>query len=159
VAVLRDGRLEQVGTPDELYARPANPFVAGFVGHASMLEGVVLEQGRSGTRVRVEGTDWGIPADGGSQRSVTPGQRIRVLVRPEALWMARPEPGSLQAVVRERRFAGATSLFLVETDLGSLLEVSGSSLAVKVGERIGLVPSRRAGGAAGIHLFPLESAR
>src|SRR4029453_7034464 len=34
VAFLRDGRLEQVGTPDELYAKPANPFVAAFVGRA-----------------------------------------------------------------------------------------------------------------------------
>jgi ABC-type Fe3+/spermidine/putrescine transport system ATPase subunit len=158
VAVLRDGRLEQLGTPDELYAKPANPFVAGFVGRASMLEGVVLEQGRSGTRVRVEGAEWGIPADGGIQRGMAPGERIRLLVRPEALWMARPDPGSLGATVRERRFAGATSLFLVETDLGSMLEVSGSGVAVNVGERVGLVPSRRAGAASGIHLFPLDAA-
>jgi len=158
VAVLRDGRLEQVGTPDELYANPGNPFVTAFVGRASTLEGVVLERGRSGTRVRVEGVDWGVSTDSGVQRALIPGQRIRVLVRPEALWMARPEPGSLGAVVRERRFAGATSLFLVQTDLGTVLEVSGSGLAVKVGERVGLVPSRRAGGAAGIHLFPLDAA-
>jgi ABC-type Fe3+/spermidine/putrescine transport system ATPase subunit len=157
VAVLRDGRLEQVGTPDELYAKPANPFVAAFVGRASMLEGVVLEQGRSGTRVRIEGVDWGVPSASGVERSLARGQRIRVLVRPEALWMARPDPGSLGAIVRERRFAGATSLFLVQTDLGTALEVTGSGLEVKVGERVGLVPSRRAGGAAGIHLFPLDA--
>jgi ABC-type Fe3+/spermidine/putrescine transport system ATPase subunit len=157
VAVLRDGRLEQVGTPDELYARPANPFVAGFVGRASILGGVVLEQGRSGTRVRVEGVEWGISTDGVGQRTLVSGQPIRVLVRPEALWMARAEPGTLGAIVRERRFAGATSLFLVETDLGSMLEVSGSGVAVKIGERVGLVPSRRAGAASGIHLFPLDA--
>jgi putative spermidine/putrescine transport system ATP-binding protein len=157
VAVLRDGRLEQVGTPDQLYAKPANPFVAAFVGRASMLEGVVLEQGRSGTRVRIEGVDWGVPSASGVERGLAPGQRIRVLVRPEALWMARPDPGSLGAIVRERRFAGATSLFLVQTDLGTALEVTGSGLEVKVGERVGLVPSRRAGGAAGIHLFPLDA--
>jgi hypothetical protein len=93
-----------------------------------------------------------------AQRTVASGQPIRVLVRPEALWMARPEPGTLGATVRERRFAGATSLFLVETDLGSMLEVSGSGVAVKVGERVGLVPSRRAGAASGIHLFPVDAA-
>ena len=48
VAVLREGRLEQVGTPDDLYGQPANPFVAAFVGRASMLEGVVVEQGGRG---------------------------------------------------------------------------------------------------------------
>jgi sulfate transport system ATP-binding protein len=39
VAVLNGGRIEQTGTPDELYERPANPFVMGFVGAVSQLEG------------------------------------------------------------------------------------------------------------------------
>ncbi len=157
VAVLREGRLEQVGTPDELYAEPANPFVAAFVGRASALEGVIREHGSAGTWVRVEGVDWGVPADAGVQRGLVPGQRVTVFVRPEALWIARPEPGSLGAIVKERRFAGATSLFLVETDLGTVLEVSGAARAASVGERVGLVPSRRASGASGIHLFPVEA--
>jgi iron(III) transport system ATP-binding protein len=41
VAVLRDGRIEQVGTPDDLYRRPANPWVAGFVGEANFVRGRV----------------------------------------------------------------------------------------------------------------------
>ena len=154
VAVLRSGRLEQVGTPDELYGAPANPFVAGFVGRASTLEGVVVAQLEGGTRVRVEGSEWGVPADAGVQGGLVPGQRVRVLVRPEALWLAQPEPGTLGAVVETRRFAGATSLFLVRTDGGTLLEVSGAGRPVAIGHRVGLVPSRRAGG--GIHLFPWE---
>ena len=155
VAVLRAGRLEQVGTPDELYGAPANPFVAAFVGRASMIEGVVVGVMEGGTRVRVEGVEWGVPSDAGVQRGLTIGQRLRVLLRPEAVWMARPEPGALVAVVEARRFAGATSLFVVRTDRGATLEVSGPSRQIAVGERVGLVPSRRAGG--GIHLFPLES--
>ena len=38
VAVFNDGRIEQIGTPDEIYERPANPFVAGFVGTSNMIE-------------------------------------------------------------------------------------------------------------------------
>jgi len=154
VAVLRNGRLEQVGTPDELYSAPANPFVAGFVGRASTVEGVVVDVLEGGIRVRVEGVEWGVPADAGVQAGLTPGQRLRVLLRPEALWMARPEPATLRAVVEARRFTGATSLFSVRTDLGTALEVSGPSRAITIGERVGLVPSRRSGG--GIHLFPWE---
>ena len=154
VAVLREGRLEQVGTPDELYGAPANPFVAGFVGRASTLEGVVVALMNGGTRVQVEGVEWGVPADAGVQRELRTGQRVRVLLRPEAVWMARPEAGTLGAVVEARRFAGATSLFAVRTDRGVTLEVSGPSRQIAIGERVGLVPSRRAGG--GIHLFPSE---
>jgi ABC-type Fe3+/spermidine/putrescine transport system ATPase subunit len=155
VAVLRAGRLEQVGTADELYGAPANPFVAGFVGRASTIEGTVVEQLEGGTRVRVEGVEWGVPAEAGVQRGLSVGQRVRVLLRPEAVWMARPEPGTLGATVEARRFTGATSLFLVRTDRGTPLEVSGPSRQIAIGDRVGLVPSRRAGG--GIHLFPLES--
>jgi len=151
IAVLRDGRLEQVGTPDELYGCPANPFVAGFVGRASRLEGTVVERNRLGTRVRIESVEWGVPEDAGVQRDLAAGDAVLVLVRPEALWMARPDPGALGATVLERRFAGATSLFLVRTDAGSVIEVAGAGRAVAVGERVGLVPSRRAGG--GLHLF------
>jgi len=154
VAVLRSGRLEQVGTPDELYGAPANPFVAGFVGRASTMEGMVVAVLEGGTRVLAEGIEWGVPADAGVQKGLVPGQPVRVLLRPEALWMAQPQPGTLGAVVEARRFAGATSLFLVRTDGGTLLEVSGAGRPVAVGHRVGLVPSRRAGG--GIHLFPVE---
>jgi ABC-type Fe3+/spermidine/putrescine transport system ATPase subunit len=156
VAVLRAGRLEQVGTPDELYGCPANPFVAGFVGRASRLEGVVVERTPQGTRVRIEGVEWGVPADAGVQRDLAPGDEVLVLVRPEALWMARPDPGTLRATVLERRFAGAASLFLVRTELGSVVEVAGTSRTVAAGERVGLVPSRRAGG--GLHLFSRDPA-
>ncbi|WEO76197.1 ABC transporter ATP-binding protein [Cryobacterium sp. SO2] len=41
VAVMRDGRIEQVGTPEELYTRPATPFIADFVGLSNRLPGVV----------------------------------------------------------------------------------------------------------------------
>jgi ABC-type Fe3+/spermidine/putrescine transport system ATPase subunit len=156
VAVLRQGRLEQVGTPDDLYGCPANPFVAGFVGRASTLQAEVLARMPQGTRIRVEGAEWGIPADAGTQGDFRPGDRILVLVRPEALWMARPDVGTLGATVAERRFAGATSLYLVRTRLGASVEVAGTSRAVAIGEEIGLVPSRRAGG--GIHLFPAAGA-
>ncbi|TFB84257.1 ABC transporter ATP-binding protein [Cryobacterium algoricola] len=42
VAVMRDGRIEQVGTPEDLYSRPASPFIADFVGLSNQLTGVVL---------------------------------------------------------------------------------------------------------------------
>jgi ABC-type Fe3+/spermidine/putrescine transport system ATPase subunit len=52
VAVLNRGRLEQVGTPDELYDQPATEFVAGFVGHANVLPGELLGEA-AGSRVLV----------------------------------------------------------------------------------------------------------
>jgi sulfate transport system ATP-binding protein len=42
VIVMNDGRVEQVGTPDDIYNRPATPFIAGFVGAASIVRGIVI---------------------------------------------------------------------------------------------------------------------
>jgi putative spermidine/putrescine transport system ATP-binding protein len=70
IAVFNDGRIEQVATPEELYERPATPFVAGFVGTSNMLEGALAERivGEAGTfsvrpeKIRVDRP--GSPADG-----------------------------------------------------------------------------------------------
>jgi len=60
VAVLNEGRLEQVGTPDELYDRPASAFVAAFVGHANVLPGEALgEAALSRVMVRPEAMRFG----------------------------------------------------------------------------------------------------
>jgi ABC-type Fe3+/spermidine/putrescine transport system ATPase subunit len=152
VAVLRDGRLEQVGTPDELYEAPRTAFVARFVGRASELHGRVREQTADGTRVEVQGCLWGIPSGTGVRSTFEPGDPVQVLLRPEALWLARPDPGLLAATVVERRFMGASALYLVRTDAGSLLDVDAPGWAAGPGDRVGLAPSRRSGG--GIHLFP-----
>jgi putative spermidine/putrescine transport system ATP-binding protein len=152
VAVLRDGRLEQVGTPDELYEAPRTAFVAGFVGRASELRGRVREQSPDGTRVEVEGCIWGVPSGIALRSTFEPGDAVQVLLRPEALWLARPDAGLLAATVVERRFMGATALYLVRTDAGTLLDVEAPGWAASPGDRVGLAPSRRSGG--GIHLFP-----
>jgi ABC-type Fe3+/spermidine/putrescine transport system ATPase subunit len=88
------------------------------------------------------------------QDGLESGRAVQVLLRPEALWIAPLDPGLLPATVVERRFAGASALYLVRTDAGTLLEVSGPARAASPGDRVGLAPSRRREG--GIHLFPEE---
>jgi ABC-type Fe3+/spermidine/putrescine transport system ATPase subunit len=149
VAVLRGGRLEQVGTPEELYASPASEFVAEFVGRSSSIPVTVLGLGDRGLRVEVEGVEWQLTD--GTSMSATAGPALMV-VRPEALRLLPPAPGTINGVITQRRFTGSASLYTVVTDGGASLEVSGPPRAVSRGERTGILPSRRAGG--GIHLFP-----
>jgi ABC-type Fe3+/spermidine/putrescine transport system ATPase subunit len=149
VAVLRAGRLEQVGTPEDLYAAPATVFVAEFVGRSSSIAVTALGASDCGTRISVEGVEWDLT------EGVGPGLRhgpALMLVRPEALRLSPPTPGALMGTVAERRFTGSASLYTVITDGGTSLEVSGPPRSVKPGDRVGIMPSRRAGG--GIHLFP-----
>jgi ABC-type Fe3+/spermidine/putrescine transport system ATPase subunit len=149
VAVLRTGRLEQVGIPELLYAEPATPFVGSFVGRSTTAPVEVLGTGARGVRVRLEGVEWDVPLRGG-EPPAAPGP-AQLLVRPEALWLVASGPDTLPGTVESRRFTGAASAYGVRTDGGALLEVHGVPGAFVVGDRVGIMPSRRAGG--GLHLF------
>ena len=150
VAVLRTGRLEQVGTPELLYAEPATPFVGAFVGRSTTAPVDVLGPGPRGVRVRLEQLEWDVPLRSGDAIP-KPGPAL-LLVRPEALWLVASGPDTLPGTVESRRFTGAASAYGVRTAGGALLEVHGVPGAFAVGDRVGIVPSRRAGG--GLHLFP-----
>ena len=90
IVVLRDGRVEQAGSPLELYHRPRSRFVAGFIGNPSMnvLPARCLSSGPDGVRVALEGGPEAlIPVDGGAE----PGEAMSLGIRPDDL---RPGHGS-----------------------------------------------------------------
>jgi hypothetical protein len=77
-----------------------------------------------------------------------------MLVRPESLRLSSPGPGAVAAVVAARRFVGPHALFTLRTDGGRVFETVAPAAAAHIGETVGVLPSRRAGG--GIHLFQDE---
>ena len=108
VGVMREGRLEQLGPPTEVYSRPATSFVAEFVGLTNRLAGEV-----SGGEVTVRGVRLPL-VDAG-----TPDGPVTALVRPEAVMVAAEAPadsGPLVGTVIATTFLGATSRMTV--DLG-----------------------------------------
>ncbi|MEV4576423.1 ABC transporter ATP-binding protein [Nonomuraea jabiensis] len=108
VAVLRDGRLEQVGSPAEIYDRPATPFVAEFVGTMNHLAGQV-----SGDQVTVLGQL--LPVDG----QVLPDPSVDVLIRPEAVKVVPVEDGPAQVLAAS--FRGASVRLRVAVEGGEVL--------------------------------------
>jgi len=101
VAVLRAGRVEQVGTPDRIYERPATAFVAEFIGSMNHIPGVV-----EGDRVAVLGQY--LPIDG----DVPSVADVDVLVRPEAVRLLASPAGA--GLVTRSSFRGATARLHVE---------------------------------------------
>jgi putative spermidine/putrescine transport system ATP-binding protein len=87
LAVFNAGRIEQVGTPAEVYERPATPFVAGFVGTSNLLEATVEGQRDGLATLRVGGDGVLLLAASG----LTVGSRITVAVRPEKIRLQDPE--------------------------------------------------------------------
>jgi putative spermidine/putrescine transport system ATP-binding protein len=130
VGVMNRGRLEQVGPPEEVYARPATPFVAEFVGAMNRLPGEL----RPGGRVAVLGGE--VTALEAGDR--TPGTRVDVLVRPEGV--AVTVDGAGPATVVERTFMGSVTRLVLAVDGASevVAEVPSPALGATAGARVGL---------------------
>jgi len=85
IIVMNEGRIEQEGPPAEIYARPANRFVANFVGRSNWLPGTVYETAADGF-ARVElGNGQSVRA---ASAGLAPGSRCELFVRPEAFTLA-----------------------------------------------------------------------
>ena len=81
IAVMNQGRVEQVDTPEEVYERPATTFVAGFIGVSNLMPGEVVSANGGGPRVRLDaGVEIEAPTNG-----LGPGERCHAVVRPEKL--------------------------------------------------------------------------
>ncbi len=139
VAVIRDGRIEQVGTPDALYDDPASRFVATFVGRSSELNGVVIEAhdddpmgsvvvGTARWRARLA-------------RGLGTNDAVILVLRPEHTRFAPPDdPAGLSGVVVDRRYTGPTTYFTVRLDIGPQIEVLGGPQAARPGDRVKITP-------------------
>ena len=105
IVVLRDGRIEQIGTPLELYDTPANTFVAGFIGSPSMnfLQGRVVSGG-----VDLDGGDR-IPI---ASQSLPEGRPVICGIRPESLSIVDGEVGTIAFDVAVVEPTGAETLVI-----------------------------------------------
>jgi mannopine transport system ATP-binding protein len=124
VAVMNQGRLEQIGTPAMLYARPANPFVADFVGKMNFLDGRIGGSWPDGVVVTLEGgASLKAAADPSAWHA---GEPVRVAIRPEALRceaLGPPHETAMAGIVETTIFAGASHVALVRLGGGELVHV------------------------------------
>lgn len=110
VAVMRDGSLQQLGRPDDVYDRPRSRFVAEFLGTSNIFTASALDTRDGCVTARLEGTDATLHATGRAQ----PGARLEIAVRPEkvALSTAAPNgPNVLAATITGLVFRGVYRAF------------------------------------------------
>ena len=104
IVVFNEGRVEQVGTPEEVYNKSATKFVAGFLGAANILSGEAAKK--------------------------LFGHAKTISIRPERMRLqssnseVSPDETSVMATVQEAAFVGANTIYIVETELGLRLNVS-----------------------------------
>ncbi|MES1246133.1 MAG: ABC transporter ATP-binding protein [Actinomycetota bacterium] len=115
IVIMNGGRIEQQGTPAELYESPRTAFVASFLGVSNLLQGTAVDH----ERVRlVDGTEVRLPRDALGGRT----GMVQVGVRPEKLQLGEGESGSntLAGVVSEIAYIGVSTQYIVDTPAGSV---------------------------------------
>jgi spermidine/putrescine transport system ATP-binding protein len=150
IAVMRNGRIEQLGQPEELYERPRTQFVAGFLGVSNLLDGEVA--GRSGEYVEIrlaDGTVVRAPAaatnDATSVRVGVRPEKLRVLPRGAGSESGGGESNALEGTVLDASYIGVSTQYLVQTADGHKLtvyaqnlEIGGAGEAIADGEAVRL---------------------
>jgi multiple sugar transport system ATP-binding protein len=149
IIVLSAGHIEQVGSPLELYHRPNNLFVAGFIGSPKMNFLTTTASPAAGGTIAVAlPEDGSIVLDAGSA-TVSPGQVVTLGIRPEHLVIGEPADASVEGVLMIAEYLGSETVFYLKLADGSDLTVKADGLtSAKVG-----APLRVGIKAAACHVF------
>jgi spermidine/putrescine transport system ATP-binding protein len=130
IVVMNSGRIEQAGTPEELYEHPTTAFVAGFLGVSNLLEGTVV--GTDQVRLR-DGTVVSVPAAVLSGRD----GEIAIGIRPEKILPTPRERNQLTGNVAESAYIGVSTQYIVDTPAGSVSVYVQNADAAAKGHAVG----------------------
>ena len=126
IVVLSEGRIQQIGTPEDIYTEPQNAFVADFIGESNIFKGIMTGH----MKVRFCGGEF-IGMD-----DVPEGTLVDVVVRPEDVIITKPEDGIIEGEVVSVIFKGMHYEVTVES--GKYEMVIRTTKCYSVGERIGM---------------------
>jgi multiple sugar transport system ATP-binding protein len=146
IVVMQDGQIEQIGTPLELYDRPANTFVAGFIGSPAMnLIPATVQSNDHSVFAQMETGKLEIPTN----NSVSQGQKIILGIRPEVLV---PSDVGLNVTVAVVEPTGAETHLVTRSDGQEFMSVLRERSTLKIGQQINLAAPKTS-----LHIFDAES--
>jgi len=114
IAVMRSGRIEQLGTPTELYETPATAFVAGFLGASNLIAGTV--SGANTVRLH-HGPEVRVRPDALAGRS----GEVAIGIRPEKIELGQGQANALDGTIVEQAYVGVATQYIVDTNCGRLI--------------------------------------
>ncbi len=136
IAVMNHGKIEQIGTPDEIYNHPQTSYVAGFVGNANILKGTVEAVDENLVTVYLGSEQISVQTP---QKRPEIGEIVTIAVRSENIILDEGKGNGLKATVLEKNFAGGQLRVTLELEDGTRLVASryGIDMAVKEGQQAG----------------------
>ena len=127
VVVMNGGKIQQIGTPQDIYNEPCNAFVARFIGDSNIVDGVMLKD----FLVNFGGHDFTCV-----DRGFKPNEPVQVVIRPEDVEIVPPSVGALVGLVRDVIFKGVH--FEMHVDVEGYEWIIHSTQASQPGELIGM---------------------
>ena len=110
VIIMNKGKIEQVGTPQEVYQQPATEFIADFIGTANFVDGVIKEIKDKCAMVQIVNNVAKVPLKGNTRFTV--GEKVRVVIRPESIDVG--EEGKFEGKITLSTFMGNVQEYYVE---------------------------------------------
>ena len=126
IVVMSEGKIQQIGTPEDIYNEPINAFVADFIGESNIFNGIMTGK----LKARFAGAEFTCVDD------VEEGTRITAVVRPEDVIMTKPEEGTITGTVSSVVFKGMHYEITVESGRNEVVIQTVHS--AKVGDKIGM---------------------
>ena len=127
IVVMSEGKIQQIGTPEDIYNEPANAFVADFIGESNIFNGIMTGY----LKVRFCGGEFACMDD------LKEGTHITAVVRPEDVIMTTPEKGMIRGTVTSVIFKGMHYEITVQSGKNEM--VIQSTKSAKVGDLIGMI--------------------
>jgi iron(III) transport system ATP-binding protein len=115
IAVMKDGVIQQIGTPRSIYHRPVNTFVANFIGSTNLISGTA-----SGRTVSVEGYQAEIPS---LREPLAEGTAVKLSVRPEELLPAADDAPGIRGEVINSTYLGNMTHYLIRLATGDEIKI------------------------------------
>lgn len=127
IVVMSKGKMQQIGTPEDIYNEPVNAFVADFIGESNIFNGIMTGK----LKARFCGGEFVCVDD------VEEGTHITAVIRPEDVTLTSPEQGTIRGIVTSVIFKGMHYEITIESGKNEIVAQSVHSAAV--GERVGIV--------------------
>jgi len=152
VVIMNAGKIQQIGTPQEIYAYPNNHFVADFIGKANFLSGKVLRiLSSKKVEIEVKRCKFTITS---YNKTFKEGEKILLLVRPEAVDLHPKKPQSITGVIQQIIYLGSYLVYEIKVDEDILtVEITNplSQKSFSTGEEVSLSLKENS-----LHVLPYE---
>ncbi|MBE3127353.1 MAG: ABC transporter ATP-binding protein [Candidatus Atribacteria bacterium] len=152
VVIMNAGKIQQIGTPQEIYSHPVNYFVADFIGKANFLEGRVANiLSQEEIEVDIKGVKYKVYI---LKNTFSEGDKILLIIRPESVELEPKKSGAINGIINQVIYLGSRMVYEIEVDKNLLtVEITNPQehKIYSIGEEVSVILKEKS-----LHVIPYE---